>query len=786
MMANSCPSTTFAAKSNVIMKFLSKFFLFYGVFLLSIIANGQVNEYNILPLTAQFAGYDGQFVFTSDTKVIATKDAGQQAAAQLLLNQLKSASGLNIALATTTKGKAVVFQAHKAQRCGSEGYVLKVDPNKITIEAETAKGYFYAVQTLFQLLPPQVFSSAKVENISWTVPACSILDRPRFSYRGFMLDVSRHFMPVPSIKKMLDLMAMQKMNTFHWHLTDDQGWRIEIKKYPKLTQVGSKRKQTLIGHYGENNPQQFDGKEYGGFYTQNEIKEVVKYAASRHITIIPEIEMPGHASAALTAYPELSCDATKKYEVQGNWGIFEDVYCPNEKTFTFLQDVLTEVFALFPGKYVHIGGDECPKEAWHRSAFCQELIKKNKLKDEDGLQSYFIKRIEKFANTKGRSIIGWDEILDGGLAPNAVVMSWRGEKGGIEAAKQKHNVVMSPNTYCYLDRYQAEPSKEPLAIGGYLPIEKVYAYEPVPSGLSDADKKYILGVQGNLWTEYITTTEQVEYMAFPRLTALAEIGWSPRGAKNFEDFTDRLKVHFKRLDFLKVNYAKSILDIRATTQLNSDGKLQVRLEKLDYDSKMYYTTNGKNPTTASTEYIMPITLEKTTSIKAITTAGSTFERTMYVHRAIGKPYQYSADLEEGHDLFKKLLTDGQVITSPRNTTDWVYTKKDLDVVIDLGELKTVTKVSANFLKNVLYNVFPPTAVEISLSKDGESYKDAINQSVDYNVEGPSMVMPVVADFKTARARYIRIKTKNTGPSPIENVEGKGQPTSLAIDEIVVE
>jgi len=750
----------------------------------------QENTYNLVPFPAQFSGKDGQFTVANETKiVVSAKDAAQAAAAQLLVAQIKNASGLNVAVANTTpalaKGKNIFFVTHKAKKCGPEGYVLRVLPERINIEAETPKGYFYAVQTLLQLLPVEVFSPVKVENVAWTVPVCDILDRPRFGHRGFMLDVGRHFMPVNTVKRFMDLMALHKMNVFHWHLTEDQGWRIEIKKYPKLTQIGAKRKETLVGHNGQNYPQQFDGQEYGGFYTQEDIKEVVKYATSRHITVIPEIELPGHSVAALAAYPELSCNPAKKYEVMTVWGISNDVFCPNEQTFKFLEDVLTEVFALFPSKLIHIGGDESPKEAWKQSAFCQDLIKKLKLKDEHDLQSYFIKRIEKFANSKGRSIIGWDEILEGGLAPNATVMSWRGEQGGIAAAQQKHNVIMSPTSFCYVNFYQADPAKEPIAQGGFLPLEKVYSYEPVPAALTPDQRKYIVGLQANLWTEYITTPQHAEYMAFPRSIALAEVGWVPQGPKNFEDFATRLKAHLKRLDYLKVNYSKRIFDVRASTQFSNDGKLQVRLDKLDSDSKMYYTTDGNTPTTASTEYFTPITLTKTTTIKASTSAGATFEETFLIHRAKGKSYTYTGEAaEEGTP---KKLTDGQIAQSPKQEQEWVNVRgKDLEITIDLGEIRPVTKVSTHFLKNVLYGYFPPTSVEISLSKDGESFKDAIAQTVTYKVEGPWEIMPVVADFKTARARYVRLKAKNAGIAPAALPNSANQPTTVAIDEVVVD
>ncbi|AXE21610.1 beta-N-acetylhexosaminidase [Runella rosea] len=749
----------------------------------------QENTYNLIPFPAQFNGGEGTFVLNAQTKIIVTaKDAPLKPIAQSLVTTLKTASKLPLAVAATatpTAKNIIYIRLNKALGLGTEGYKLSVSADRVMLDAGTPQGAFYGLQTILQLLPTSVFSPVPVENVSWSMPVCQIQDKPRFGHRGLMLDVSRHFMPVSFIKKYIDLLALHKMNIFHWHLTDDQGWRIEIKKYPKLTQVGSKRKETLMGQYSENYPQKFDGKENGGFYTQAEIKEVVKYAQSKYVTIIPEIELPGHSSAALAAYPELGCEPSKKYEVATKWGVMNDVYCPNEKTFTFLQDVLTEVFTLFPGKYVHIGGDEAPKDAWKQSAFCQDLIKKLNLKDEHELQSYFIKRIEKFVNSKGRAIIGWDEILEGGVAPNATVMSWRGTQGGIEAAKQKHNVIMTPNTYYYLDYYQANPAKEPLAIGGYLPIEKVYEYDP-GAGFSPEEQKYILGVQGNVWTEYMPSPAQVEYMTFPRATAIAEVAWVPSGGKNFEDFATRLKEHLKRLDYLKVNYSKRILDVRAVTQFNNQGQLQVRLEKLDSDSKIYYTTDGKEPSTSSTEYLMPITLDKITTIKAITTAGAKFEEKFFIHRAKGKPYTYANAPAEGVDTDKKKLTDGQVAQSPRNSAEWVrLSGKDFEITIDLGDVKPVTKVSANFLKVIMNNVFPPTSVEIGLSRDGESFKDALAQPVKYALEGPWEIMPVVADFKTARARYIRIRAKNAGPAP-EGHPAAGRPTTIAMDEVVVD
>lgn len=428
-----------------------------------------------------------------------------------------------------------------------EGYRLTVNQDGIVIQAGTAAGLFYGVQSFIQL-------AADVKQI----PFVEIEDQPRFAYRGLHLDVGRHMFPVDFIKKYIDLMARFKFNRFHWHLTEDQGWRIEIKKYPKLQQLAAYRKETVVGHAGKSKT--YDGERYGGYYTQEEIKEIVEYARKRHITIIPEIELPGHSQAALAAYPELGCTGGP-YEVATTWGVFENVYCAGkEETFQFLQNVLDEVLELFPSEYIHIGGDECPKTSWKNCRQCQARIKKEKLKDEHELQSYFVQRIEKYLNNKGRQIIGWDEILEGGLAPNATVMSWRGEAGGIEAAKQQHKVIMTPGNWCYFDHYQDTVATEPLAIGGLTPVAEVYAYEPVPPQISPQEAAYILGAQANLWTEYIKAPAHAEYMAYPRACALAEVVWSDKNNRNYEGFRRRLTANRWLLDDLQVNYAKHIFE----------------------------------------------------------------------------------------------------------------------------------------------------------------------------------------------------------------------------------
>jgi hexosaminidase len=520
----------------------------------------KAQEVNIIPQPAAMTVGKGSFTITPKTKIVFA-GSGLENAADFLNAYLKQFYGFT--LQTSTDGKYdhnIVLNYDKMEYPIPGAYNMDVTKKHVYIGGDNATGVFYGVQSLIQLLPVQKSSQLKIKEVS-------IQDKPRFAYRGLHLDVGRHFFPVAFIKQYIDYIALHKMNTFHWHLTEDQGWRIEIKKYPKLTEVGGFRNGTIIDRYpGKGN----DGIRYGGYYTQEEIKEVVAYAAARHITVVPEIELPGHSSAAIAAYPELSCfpnentkvapktswsGPTTGKQVQQAWGVFEDVFCPSEFTFNFLQDVLDEVMALFPSTYIHIGGDECPKEAWKRSAFCQELIREKGLKDEHGLQSYFIQRIEKYLNSKGRQIIGWDEILEGGLAPNATVMSWRGEAGGIEAAKQNHNVIMTPGGWCYFDHSQNKP-EDSVTIGGYTPVDKVYSYEPVPKELTGDKAKYVLGAQANVWTEYMKNTNKIEYMIFPRLSALSEVLWSPKEQRNWSNFEKRLGTQQKRYQLWGSNYNK--------------------------------------------------------------------------------------------------------------------------------------------------------------------------------------------------------------------------------------
>ncbi|WP_084286631.1 beta-N-acetylhexosaminidase [Pedobacter nyackensis] len=504
------------------------------------------------------AGLFPQDKFKIDTHTsILISDNTVKPSAQFLANYIFKYYKLKLKIVNSPEhiknAQSINLVVNKQMYTNADKYFVSVLKNQLNAGSASPQGIFYAVQTIIQLLPVTA-----IEQTELMIPSVDIIDYPRFAYRGMHLDVSRHFFDVAFIKKYIDYLALHKLNNFHWHLTDDHGWRIEIKKHPKLTAIGAWRNGTIIGLYpGTGN----DGLRYGGYYTQQEVKDVIKYAADRYINVTPEIEMPGHNMAVLAAYPELSTTPKEQKQVAQTWGIFNkfnNVLLPSEQTFSFLEEVLTEVMDLFPSPYIHIGGDECSKIWWKQSAFSQKLIKEKGLKDENGLQSYFIHRVEKFVNGKGKTIIGWDEILDGGLAPNAIVMSWRGEKGGIAAAKQKHKVIMTPENMMYFNHSQFVKD-DSLTAAKYLPLKTVYDYEPIPAVLNEAEAKYIWGAQGNLWSEYIANPAKAEYMLFPRLDALSEILWSPKEKKNYTDFQKRLKTQFERYDLMKVNYSKRYL-----------------------------------------------------------------------------------------------------------------------------------------------------------------------------------------------------------------------------------
>ncbi len=503
----------------------------------------EVKPISIIPQPSYILQQDGYFTIDKKTKIIYAADKDASKVAEYLKDILQNSTGFEIAKDSTKneKNSIILYLTNKVE-LGDEGYELKVMKDNIIMSANKTSGLFYAVQTLFQLLPIEIFDQQQAGNVNWTIPYCNIIDKPRFSWRGMHLDVSRHFFPVEFIYRYIDLIAMHKMNIFHWHLTDDNGWRMEIKKYPLLTDIAAWRVDREDMTWREVTPPEPGEKAtYGGFYTQEEIKEVIDYAAKRQITVIPEIEMPGHTSEVFAAYPNLSCKGDTLFVQPGSYWPNTDIFCAgNEDVFTFLQDVLDEVIELFPSNTFTLAEMKPTKQEWEKCPKCQERIKDEGLKNEHELQSYFIKRIEKYLNSKGKLLIGWDEILEGGLAPEATVMSWRGFEGGIDAATQGHDVIMCPVSHCYFDYYQGNPDFEPLAIGGFTSLKKVYSFDPVPEELNEVQAKHILGGQGNVWTEFIPTPEHAEYMAVPRMTALAEVLWSTKENQSWESFQIRL------------------------------------------------------------------------------------------------------------------------------------------------------------------------------------------------------------------------------------------------------
>jgi hexosaminidase len=557
----------------------------------------EITEFSLLPLPQKIEKADGFFLLDKNTPVLFDENIPELG---LVNDFLQSFIKDLYQFELSQKSEKPSIQLSIDESLSTdEAYELVVKEQGIEIKGKTARAVFYGVQTLLQMLP----SEKKVFH-GFKIPSVSISDEPQFKWRGLHFDVCRHFYPVEVVKKLIDVAASLKLNTFHWHLTEDQGWRIEIKKYPKLTEIGAWRNATVTTHMVEH-PLKFDTTRYGGFYTQEQIKEVVEYAKTRFITIVPEIEMPGHAVAALAAYPEFSCTGGP-FEVFTEWGITDEVYCAGkDETFAFLEDILSEVIELFPGEYFHIGGDECPKTRWNSCPDCQARIKNEKLKDAHELQSYFIKRIEKFLHSKGKKLIGWDEILEGGLPERAAVMSWRGEKGGIEAASHGHDVVMSPNNDCYFDHYQGKYN-EPLAIGGLTTLQDVYDYQPIPKDLDEQFRKHVLGSQANVWTEYIPTSEHAEYMIFPRLCALAENLWTSENLQNYDDFIKRMDRQYQRLDLYQINYRINPPQGYEDVNKFLDDSIAVNLYNGIPSSEIRYTLDGSEPGPNSIRYEKPI------------------------------------------------------------------------------------------------------------------------------------------------------------------------------------
>ncbi len=712
--------------------------------------------------------------------------------------------GFAARLATVTGGTNPVTVADEMPASGirfvtdeslpAEGYELNVDGEGIEVRASQFPGFLYALQSLGQLLPAAVYGTEPAPDAAWEVPCVKIADAPRFAYRGMHLDVARHFFSVDEVKRYIDVMAIHKLNTLHWHLTDDQGWRIEIKRYPELTAVGSIRKATVVRkEWGT-----YDGTPYGGFYTQDEIRDVVKYAADRGVTVIPEIDLPGHMLAALTAYPELGCTGGP-YEVWGRWGVADDVLCPGrEKTFEFLEGVLTEVMELFPSEYIHIGGDECPKVRWEKCPRCQAKIRQLGLKDdgehtaEHYLQSYVTDRIGKFLAQHGRRIIGWDEILEGRAPSDAVVMSWRGSEGGIAAAKLGHDVIMTPNSHFYFDYYQSlDTDAEPFGIGGYIPMEQVYSYDPAFPELTPEQQKHILGVQANLWTEYVLSDEHLEYMLLPRLAALSEVQWCLPETKDWNRFIGSFRMDeiYSQMGY---EFAKHIFGVTASYAVDPEKGGVVMTLTTQGGAPIRYTLDGSDPTASSPLYKAPVTIGESCTFKAAALREGmqtpVYARKFDFNKATGRRIALNAAPTLKYTYGgASLLVDGYRGGPVYSNGAWIgFLNEPLDVTIDMQGAKPYSAVTVESLVEKGEWVFPPSSVGVYLSDDGSEFTEAALMSVPQETAGsPDGVKPFKVLFPETSARYLRVVARTVDPIPAWH-GAAGQKAHMFVDEIIVE
>ncbi|SEW52637.1 hexosaminidase [Chitinophaga arvensicola] len=734
----------------------------------------------LIPLPVSATYNTDSFVISAHTAVMA--DPGNEIALALLQGYIAEESGMPLPAKTTfvkhPGNNRITLHIDSTLVKHAEGYRLQITPEQVSLTAYDAAGILHGIGTLRQLW--------RHKNAATLVlPGADIYDYPRFGYRGMHLDVSRHFFSVNFIKQFIDQLALYKINNFHWHLTDDQGWRIEIKKYPKLQSVAAWRDQTMIGHKKEL-PHRFDGKKYGGYYTQEQIKEVVAYAAARQINVIPEIEMPGHALAALTAYPSLGC--TKgPYKTAQFWGIFDDVFCAgNDSTFTFLEDVLDEVMELFPSSYIHIGGDECPKVRWAHCSACQQRMKDEHLPDEDALQSYFIHRISERVNSKGRNIIGWDEILEGGLAPGATVMSWRGVEGAVAAAKQQHHVIMTQEDKLYFDYYQSLYPEEKTAAGGYTPLKDVYGYDPLKAAGDTALLPYIAGIQGQMWSEYLDTEAQAQYMIYPRMLAMAERAWSPQTVRDYPDFLQRVKAQAPLLKKMHINAAQTAEEITYAVDSIAKGQLFVSLHTDAVGAEIRYTTDGSKPGAKSNLYKAPLKIAQTGTLKAALYQNNqqryrTFQQLFTINKATGAAITLKGPPNTKFTGNNNLLVNGIAGSLRYNDQQWLgFSKRDLDAVVDLGSEQTIQQVGADVLNYHWQKMWPPASLEFEVSADGVHFTP-LARADSFPVNGSNKIRLKVSPVK---ARYVRVVARNHGVIPAGEY-GAGGNSMLLVDEIII-
>lgn len=754
------------------------------------------------PVQMTVSAEKGDFILNSHTSVTYPEgDVQLEKAANFIAKTLSNKIGTANIIATTAQTPGAIELKRWSDDPKAEGYKLEVSSDNIEIEAADYSGAVYAMQTLLQLMPTEVFtrdSGAMSSKIA--IPAVEITDYPRFGWRGMHLDVSRHFFDANDVKKYIDYLAMHKMNRFHWHFTDDQGWRMESKKYPLLTEKAAWRVDRNKDAWDARKPiDRAAGEEatYGGFYTQDQIRDVVAYAAERGVVVIPEIEVPGHSSEVFAAYPNLSCLGVQQEVTPGGHYPTDMATCfcaGNEDVFVFLEGIMDEVVELFPeAPYIHIGGDEVDKRFWKNCPKCQERMRAEGLKNVDELQSYFIKRIEKYLNDKGKPIIGWDEILEGGLAPNATVMSWRGIAGGIEAARAGHDVVMTPNSHLYFDYYQSTPETEPVAPGGYNTTKRVYDYEPIPDALTTEEAKHILGAQANLWNEHVQKFSHVEYMVLPRMSALAEVVWSPKDSRDWDGFSERLYTHNQRFAAMGANFHPGNDQIEFSTAYDSITKtFYVTLKSELYNSDIYYTVDNTDPTMQSTKYSEPIPLDKTTNIKAVVAmdgkvlSKKSTERMVGMHKAVGKKILYNTKPSDAYRGSKGDATLNDGFTGSVNHNDGYmqgFNNHDFDVVIDLGEIMSFAEVTGSFLQSAGTWIYLPRELVVEVSDDNVAFTPAgsVTQDLDPKT-APNMrhAMTVKGDFK---GRYVHIKGVN-GITPA-GLPGAGTVNWIFADEIFI-
>lgn len=750
------------------------------------------NKYPIIPYPTSLEPAEGFFRFNKDTRIYFEKDLSNDYRDSFrLLTHLLGQSGNLFLTETNLDRQQNIVRCKRNISLGAEEYYLNIDKNQIEIEFSTPTGLFYALQTIRQLLPVELESDEQQKSIDWIVPNCTIKDSPAFTYRGFHLDVCRHFSSLDEVKKHINQMALLKLNTFHWHLTDDQGWRIEIKKYPRLTSVGSKRYRTLIGHHNDR-PERWSNKVESGFYTQDEVRELVAYAKERHITVIPEIEMPGHATAALASYPEYSCSGGP-FDVIGKWGVFNDVFCTKEETFTFLQEVLNEVLPLFPSEYIHIGGDECPKVRWRNCQACQQRLQDENLKDEDELQSYFVKRMNDYIQSKGKQIIGWDEILDGGLASGATVMSWRGTAGGVSAAKQGSDVIMTPAYNMYLDFYQSKCTNEPLANGGYNTIETVYYFNPISSELTQEEAKHIIGVQANVWTEYMPTEAHREYMIYPRMAALAEVAWLKQEQKDYRRFSYHVHSLLKRYDYMNIGYAKSFFGVSYVLHPDKKNGLMLELyaNNVPY-CEIRYTLDGTEPNLTSPvlKERIPVSQEEKL-VKAIVTkdgkiVSDTFSQKFIVNKAGGKMVSFvnpdgNRVVQNGGDN----INDCILGEFPLGRFDWYsYAGGDPCLELDFDTPTEITSISLSAAFQPQVHVYPPRKISYEVSVNGKSWQSIGSTETNDELLQEERNLSLL-EFDKIKVKKIRLKLELYKTVPLHYKDAGKPLPGLFFDELIV-